>query len=830
MLSQIDKLLKILKLETERGFDNRAVLGGLDKIIPVWENDARTENIPDRLIVEICSLIQSYQEHDFQDRAAIIEKLKTLLYEYQLPSDSMVKGNNEDEETHTHSTEIRKEDNNKSALLTSQNVNSEGNGMRSGELTGSIGLNSPLQVISGIGPKNSQLLKNLGLNTLGDLLYYFPRRYDDYSQLKPINQLVYKDETTVIATVQSCSVRNVHKGAVKQIVEVVVSDGTGFLRLNWFNNPYISNQLHPEDQIVISGKIDMYLGRLTMNSPDWEYLEKEHLHTNRIVPVYPLTARITQKTLRRTIYNTVNFWAARTKEYLPDQIRQTSNLIDLPKALQKIHFPDSLEQLIAAQTRLAFDEIFLLQLGILKQKRIWQSSSAKIYESTDDWIESVTRYLPFSLTNAQQKVLGDVRHDLTTGHPMNRLLQGDVGSGKTIIAAIAIAIVTKHQAQAAFMAPTSILAEQHYRNLLRLLASPEAYPLFQMNEEEICLLMGDTPEAEKRLIRENLENGKIKVIIGTHALIEDPIVFKNLQLIIVDEQHRFGVSQRANLRNKGSNPHLLVMTATPIPRSLALTVYGDLDLSVLDEMPPGRLPVETHIIHPLERERAYEFISSHVESGHQAFIIYPLVEKGERDEAKAAVEEHTRLQKEVFAHFKIGLLHGRMKPDEKDHAMANFRDGDYQILVSTSVIEVGIDIPNATVILIEGANRFGLSQLHQFRGRVGRGNEKSYCLLIPENEDALENERLSVMTATNDGFVLAEKDLQQRGPGEFLGTRQSGFNELKMASITDIKLIEKARNAAQNLYTQDPELSTLNRDSVQIMMRRFWGENGGDLS
>ena len=344
------------------------------------------------------------------------------------------------------------------------------------------------------------------------------------------------------------------------------------------------------------------------------------------------------------------------------------------------------------------------------------------------------------------------------------------------------------------------------------------------------MLVGDTPEAEKAEIRTGLADGSIKLVIGTHALIEDPVTFQNLQFVVVDEQHRFGVAQRAILRSKGDNPHLLVMTATPIPRSLALTVYGDLDLTVMDEMPVGRLPIETHVLAPRERERAYQLIRSQIQLGRQAFIIYPLVEQGENEETKAAVEEHARLQKEVFPHYKLGLLHGRMKPDEKDKVMSAFRDGEFNILVSTSVVEVGVDMPNATVMLIEGANRFGLSQLHQFRGRVGRGAAQSFCLLIPENEDAVENERLAVMAETNDGFVLAERDLEQRGPGDFLGTRQSGFADLKMANLTDVRLIEKARQQALLLFEEDPELSSPEHAALAQTFKRFWNSGRGDVS
>jgi ATP-dependent DNA helicase RecG len=691
------------------------------------------------------------------------------------------------------------------------------------------GLTAPLTVIHGIGPRSAESLNTLGLNTLADLLYYFPRRYDDYSTLKPINRLQYGEELTVIGTVQSISNRSARGGQV-QITEAVLGDGTGYLRLTWFNQPWLSTQILAGKSIVVSGKIDMYLGRLVMNSPDWEPLEQDHLHTNRIVPVYPLSGHITQRWLRKIMYQTIDFWAPRVPDYLPASIRESAGVVDLPTAIAQVHFPDSQSKLEAAQARLAFDEIFFLQLGVLQQKRSWEAVSGRTFPITEDWLAQQISHLPFELTGSQKLTLQDLRSDFESGRPMNRLLQGDVGSGKTILAFLAAAMVAQHSAQAAIMAPTSILAEQHYRNVLRTFFSPGDLSETPMAAAQIRLLIGDTPEDEKEEIRSGLADGTIRLVVGTHALIEDPVIFKDLQLIVIDEQHRFGVAQRSLLRAKGNNPHLLVMTATPIPRSLALTIYGDLDLSVLDELPAGRQPIETHVLSPLERERAYTLIRAQVNEGRQAFIIYPLVEKGDRDEVKAAVEEHTRLQSEVFPHLKIGLLHGRMKPAEKDQVMAQFRGGEYQILVSTSVVEVGVDVPNATVMLIEGANRFGLSQLHQFRGRVGRGLDKSFCLLVPETEDAVENERLTVMTETNDGFVLAERDLDQRGPGDFLGTRQSGFAEFKMANLTDIRLIEKARKQAIALFDQDPDLSDPEHDALLKTFHRFWGDGRGDVS
>jgi ATP-dependent DNA helicase RecG len=562
-----------------------------------------------------------------------------------------------------------------------------------------------------------------------------------------------------------------------------------------------------------------------MTNPEVEEVNSESLHTNRILPYYPSTAPFTQRMWRTMQHPLVTHWAPRVADPLPEAIRAEAGLIDLPTALQQIHFPDRMENAETALRRLAFDEIFLLQLGVQSQKQDWQEQEARRFEIVPHLLETQIARLPYLLTAAQRRALNDIQHDLASGRPMNRLLQGDVGSGKTIVAALSIWMVVQSGAQAAIMAPTSILAEQHYKTMLATL-SGEGAPLAG---GQIRLLIGATPMAEKEAIRQGLENGEVKLVIGTHALLEEPVGFQDLQLVVIDEQHRFGVEQRGSLRAKGANPHLLVMTATPIPRSLALTVYGDLDLTVMDEMPPGRQEIATYVLYPREVERAYTLIRKQLELGRQAFVIYPLVEESENSEAKAAVEEHTRL-KTVFPNQSLGLLHGRMKAEDKESEMALFRDGGYQILVSTSVVEVGVDVPNATVMLIEGANHFGLSQLHQFRGRVGRGEHKSYCLLIPEHEDAVENERLQAMVETNDGFVLAERDLVQRGPGEFLGTRQSGFLGLKHAKLTDLHLVETARRLAINLFIQDPHLAAPEHQLLAQAVKQAWGQMKGDVS
>ena len=692
-------------------------------------------------------------------------------------------------------------------------------------LNTAAGIDAPLTVLHGVGPETAGNFARLGINSLRDLLLHFPRRYDDYSRLKTINRLEFGEECSVIATVWEAHLRP-FRGGQSKMLKVILSDTTGTLEVTFFNQEWLTKHFTPGRQIVISGRISEYLGRLTIIPEEWEDLDRELLSTNRIVPVYPANADLRQKNIRKLTAQVVQYWAPRQSDPLPASVVSEAGLMSYAEALAQIHFPDDQARLSAAQHRLAFDELLLLQLGSQRQRRDWQSHTGRPVAISDKWLESFVASLPYTLTGAQQRAVVDLRADLARDVPMNRLLQGDVGSGKTAVAAVAMAAVINSGAQAAIMAPTSILAEQHYQTLLKLLAPVAGDP------GAVRLLQGSTPAGEKQEIYAGIQSGQIKAVVGTHALIEAPVEFANLGLVIVDEQHRFGVSQRAALRGKGTSPHLLVMTATPIPRSLALTVYGDLDLSLLDEMPPGRQPITTKLIKAQERERGYAYIRNQLVEGRQAFIIFPLVEESEKIDAKAAVAEHERLQRDVFPDFKLGLLHGRLKPDEKDYVMSRFRAGDTQVLVSTSVVEVGVDVPNATVMLIEGANRFGLAQLHQFRGRVGRGEHASVCLLVPDNlgNGAPPDARLQAMEQSQDGFFLAEKDLELRGPGDFLGTRQSGYAGLRMARLSDVVTIEKARRAARQIFERDPDLQAPEHQMLAGLFEQFWTPGAGDKS
>jgi len=828
MKASIHKLRKFFRLEAERGYDNKAVMGGLANILSAWELEARDDQLPEQIIQAVVSRLRDYHRLSEESREVALKGIWQRVHREDLGGESILEPEDPTPSSQPAAESVIEEE----VSPIAEKESSSASPIQKEEIppqprvAPQFDLSTPIGDIKGIGTKKQAALSRLGINTVWDLLYTFPRRHDDYSQLKPIGSLWFGEDVTIIGTVDSVNTRQVRGGKLK-LVEAIISDKSGAIRATWFNQPWMEGQLSRAKQVVLSGVIEQYLGKLVLNNPEWEPLSKKQLHTNRIVPVYPLTRDITQKWLRRIIHDAVQQYAPSLEDPLPDTLRSNNNLPGLVNAVQQIHFPDTDKSLRLAKKRLAFDELFLLQMGVLNQKKHWESRPGEIFESSDEWLQGRIKELPFQLTGAQTKAIKQVREDLRSGSPMNRLLQGDVGSGKTVIAALACSIVVNGGAQAAFLAPTSILAEQHFNILKDLLCSGSD----GLDQNQIQLLIGATPERDKKVIREGLQNGTIKLIIGTHALLQDPVEFQKLQLAIVDEQHRFGVEQRGVLRQKGHNPHLLVMTATPIPRSLALTLYGDLELSIIDEMPPGRLPVETHVLYPREIERAYSLVRRQVDLGNQAFIIYPLVEESDNVDEKAAVEEFSRLEKEIFSNYKLGLLHGQMKADDKEKIMTSFRDKEIQILVSTTVVEVGVDIPDATVMLVEGAHRFGLAQLHQLRGRVGRSDQKSYCILIPSTPQDVENQRLMAMSKTNDGFILAEKDLEIRGPGQFLGTRQSGYTELKLASISDLELVEKAREGATSLFISDPELNQEEHQVLANAVEQFWGKQvTGDIS
>ncbi len=680
------------------------------------------------------------------------------------------------------------------------------------------GLDATVQMISGVGKKRSELLGQLGVNTIQDFLYLYPRRYEDYSKQPTIDHLQLGDTVSVIGTVWDAGGRQTRSG--KYLFRVLISDETGMLEVTWFNQRYLEGRIKPGMQLLLRGKVSQYLGRLTMNSPEWEQVSRKDLTNARILPVYPLTEGLKQRWMRLMMERTLSSWADRVPDPLPQTLRDAHRLLPLPRALWGVHFPDNEAHLADARRRLAFEEALYLQIGLLREKYAWKAEPGRLIQVSSEYLDALVAGLPYALTGAQHRALNEMLTDMASGQPMNRLLQGDVGSGKTVVAALLMAGVASQGYQAAMMAPTEILVEQHYQSLKRFFEQfPEPRPT-------LAILTGSVSGQEREHVYAGLADGSIQVVVGTHALIQEAVDFNSLAFVVIDEQHRFGVEQRGRLYQKGYNPHLLVMTATPIPRSLELTVWGHLDVSVLDEMPPRRQTITTRVLFPTERERAYGFIRQQIAGGRQAFIIYPLVEASDKIEARAAVDEYERLQREIFPDLRLGLLHGRLSSDEKDRVMLAFARGELDILVATSVVEVGIDVPNATVMLIDGAERFGLAQLHQFRGRVGRGEHKSYCLLLSDTSSEDAEERLKAIEATNDGFVLAQKDLEMRGPGEFLGTRQSGFPDLPMAVFSDTRLLHKVREVAVQLLDEDPELSQPAHMLLEERVTQFWQTKG----
>jgi ATP-dependent DNA helicase RecG len=714
-------------------------------------------------------------------------------------------------------------------------------------------LSADITAVPGVGPSVATKLHNLGIRTVRDLLFYFPREHRDYSKLEKIAKLPFNEVTTTMGLIWEVETKRTNNGRSRTIA--TISDETGKLQVMWFNQPYLQKQLQAAkgSYLVVTGVKQRFGNKVEFAVRSHELPEQgDLLNTGRLVPMYPLTEGLHAKTLRRFTKWVVDRYAAMVPDHLPSWIRAAGQLIPLPEAISHIHYPESDELLTAARRRLSFDELFLIQLGMQERRSRWQKDAPQgnafsidpgrifidpplIPEiaatgtqakrapepqtlSTTLWSTLATdkpfeATLPFSFTQAQRRVICEILRDLANSKPMCRLLQGDVGAGKTAVAAAALFMTALNGYQGAIMAPTELLAEQHARSISAML---EPFGI------RTLLLTGSSRTRERTMGRAALENGEASIVIGTHALIQEDVSFQKLGLVIIDEQHRFGVEQREALRQKGYHPHMLVMTATPIPRTLALTLYGDLDVSIIDQLPPGRQKIITRWRTGARRNEAMTTILREVADGHQAFIICPLIEESESIAAKAATAEYERLQREVFPNLKLGLLHGGVKPAEKDQIMRTFRDRELDILVATSVIEVGIDIPNATVMVIEDADRFGLSQLHQFRGRVGRGKHQSFCYVLSADASLQAQERLGIFQETDDGFRLSEEDLRLRGPGDFFGVRQSGVPELRIANLSDTALIELARTLAGQLWESDPYLRKTEHAPLRERMHMFW--------
>jgi ATP-dependent DNA helicase RecG len=835
MAAVFEKLTKMLKLEEKQGYRNQSVFGGLDSFASVWRAEAHAEIQNEsqlRQTDEIADLLARYAQTEQAQRPETVNEILNRLRQLAEtpPAPPLRKpGTQTPAPTPPPMPAPQKPG---PASLPAARVPDTPTPtpapLPAAPERSATGLDAPVTTLPGISTAYTSRLQRLGIFTVGDLLYHFPYRYDDYSTLKPIGRLEYGEETTVIGTIWETGTRKARSGVT--IVSSIIADASGTIEAIWFNQPYLARQLRAGRRIVLSGKVDEYLGRFVLQSPAWEPLERELIHTGRLVPIYPLTRGITARWLRRMTKRVVDHWAPRLEDPLPDGVRERAGLIDLATAIRQIHFPDDEHAAEQARRRLSFDEFFLIQLGMLRLRQRWQSQPGLPVRRNQALLDEFLRSLSFELTQSQRTSLDQILEDLGQSRPMSRLLQGDVGSGKTVVATAAMLMAVADGRQVALMAPTEILAEQHYRTVSELLAGAGNWRLGR--PISIMLLTGSLRRVDRRQVYTALASGEADIVVGTHALIQRHVTFKDLGLVIVDEQHRFGVLQRTTLRSKGSTPHMLVMSATPIPRSLGLTIYGDLDISVIDELPPGRQPIQTRWLLPRERDRAYAFIRSQIEKGHQVFILYPLIEESDKIEARAAVEEYERLQQAVFPDLRLALLHGKMKGKEKDAVMAAFHQGEIDILVSTSVIEVGIDVPNATVMMIEGADRFGLAQLHQFRGRVGRGAHQSYCLLLSDSASPDDPktratwERLKAIEDTQDGFVLAERDLELRGPGDFFGVRQSGLPPLRLASLSNVQILELARAEAQRIAQEDPALSKPEHRALSEQLGRFWHDRG----
>lgn len=656
--------------------------------------------------------------------------------------------------------------------------------------------------IKGVGPKVAYKLNKLGIFTAQDLMMYFPKKHIDYSSRTLIRDLKEGQTTTVFGFIKSVSSFNTRNNL--SVTRVVIGDESGRFELSFFNakgNRYLlqrmKTQFSQNAGIMVSGVVKMnnYSGQLTMDKPTYSIMTGEfkedansNLNIARIVPIYTICEDLSIKTLRKAIFNAIELYKNDIKNIVPDFIRERLGIMNKKDAVKQIHFPETMNDLEHARFSLIFEELFLIQLKLirLRENTAKTTSAYNLQVHKDGLVQKFIAGLPFELTSGQKQAVNEILQDMNSDAPMQRLLQGDVGSGKTVVATIMLLAAVENGYQGALMAPTEILAQQHYNNLVQWLT-----PLGL----SVGLFLGSHGKKVRQKFETDLKNGQMNIAVGTHALIQENVDFNNLGAIVVDEQHRFGVKQRNILKRKSQNPQMLTMTATPIPRTLALTVHGDLDLTVINELPKGRKPIKTILTG--SHRQVWDLIKQEVESGRQAYIVYPLIDESETLSAKAATIEAEKLQQEIFPQFKIGLLHGKLKNDEKEEVMKDFKDGKYDILVSTTVVEVGVDVPNATVMVIENAERFGLSQLHQLRGRVGRSSLQSYCVLITSSRSQETRERLGIMTETNDGFVIAEKDLQLRGPGEFLGTRQSGLPDLIISDIVrDAKILEIARNEA----------------------------------
>lgn len=661
-----------------------------------------------------------------------------------------------------------------------------------------------IDVVKNIGKTRAEQLNKLGIETVEDLIEYYPRDYEDRSRFVPMNEIEIGSVNTIrgriLTSPEARRVRTI------TIVGVRIADGTGSIECVWFNQPYVKNQLIVGKEYTFTGKVIQKFGRIQMESPDYELVNADSLNTGRIVPVYTVPKKMSQKVIRGCIKDAMDTVDGSLDEYMPESIIREHNLCSREFAVRNIHFPENDKAFFKARRRLVFDELLFLQMHLLELKgNVCDKKTSVVINDFDD--SEIRNALGFSLTDAQEKVLNEIKNDFTTGFVMNRLIQGDVGSGKTAVAMISAYIAIKNGYQAVLMAPTDVLANQHYKSFCDTLE-----PLGIKCE----LLTSGLKKKEKDRAYDNIATGYAKMIIGTHALIQEKVKYNNLGLVITDEQHRFGVRQREMLSEKGDEPHILVMTATPIPRTLALILYGDLDISIIDKLPPGRKKVDTFAVDHSYYQRLYAFIKKEVAKGRQVYIICPMIEENDKMELRAVLSYTDDLDRNILPELRVSCVHGKMKNAEKQTVMEEFAKGNIDVLVSTTVIEVGINVPNASLMIIENADRFGLSALHQLRGRVGRGSEKSYCVLVSDAKSKVAKERLKIMCQTNDGFVISEKDLTLRGPGDFFGTRQHGLPEMKIANLyKDVDILKEVQQTAISLYKKDKELKSVENSRLK---------------
>ena len=838
--SILDIIQRPFKLEVKTECQDKAVIGGLGSYVINWVEKASdgAKSNQESLLQNLAELFRDYSEILPAERKSRLQEASNLIDQIcsQMEEISDMRPETGDVRHEESAPDLKSEGSSPRSQV--PGLESEVSGLTSqvsdqelssqveiSQDTGQLAaLATSVEYVKGIGPKRARLMaEEIDVRTVGDLLEYYPRDYLDRSRIRSIYQVGRSNEYETIQGVVVNQMEFTSRRSTK-VLKIIVYDETGVASLMAFGKrvQYMKISLKIDTKVVVSGKFKRDYGEVNTSDYTYEVLSDEDadlIHTGRIVPVYPLTAKLNQRSLRRWTKRIVDDYASYIPEILPMDIRRRQKLLDKSTAVKNIHFPDTHERLRTARHRLAFDELFFLELGLGLKKKRWEVEELGIsFPRQSDLLQRFISSLPFQLTNAQKRVFAEIEADMRSTRSMNRLLQGDVGSGKTVVAAMAMLLAIDNSYQGALMAPTEILAEQHYNTLTSLL-EPMGI--------QVVLLRGDMRKRDKEDALLKIRTGEANIVVGTHALIQEGVEFANLGMEITDEQHRFGVMQRAELKRKGANPDVLVMTATPIPRTLALTVYGDLNVSIIDEMPPGRQKIDTRWVPEGKRQDIYQFIEKQIAQGRQAYLVYPLVEESEKlEDLKAATEMAEHFQNDVFPHLKVGLIHGRMRAEEKQEIMERFKSNEINILVSTTVIEVGIDVPNASLMLIEHAERFGLAQLHQLRGRVGRSHHKSYCLLIanPTTDDAVR--RMKAMTRTNDGFEIAEEDLAIRGPGEFFGTRQAGMPDLKVASlIRDAKLLEVAREEAFRIAADDPALLKPEHQMLKRILREKWREN-----